>query len=244
MDNRIEAFLNKELSPEEIKLFEEDLKNDPALADELAFFLSVKRTLADKSREEKLQVRHQEWTNRKSRTPVRRLPAWIPAVAAAVIVMIGLAWLLYSNQPTSLQEFAAGYVSDNFSSMSVLMNSDEQEKDSLQMAIIAFNNEDLTRSSEIISQVLAREPENAEALKIAGITSVRSKEYDQAITYFQRLGDLTTLYGNPGRFYEAVARIEEGGKENVKKSEELLKEVIDKDLEGAKIAREWLSSSK
>ena len=95
-------------------------------------------------------------------------------------------------------------------------------------------------SKTICENILKRDPENAEAKKIAGIVSLKQQNYDKAIDYFHELGEQKNLYSNPGKFYEAIALLKSGLPLNKKKAEKLLQEVIDGNLEGKAEAEKWL----
>ncbi len=238
MDKRIEAFINNELSDEEIKELEEHLRTDKQLAEELAFYLSVKRLAAQSTQRSRLEKRHEEWQQLKKENTVTPVWMWRWAVAAVVVIGIGLAWLLNTGSSPDLPDLSGKYISAHFETLSVRM-SGPGSNDSLQTAIDAFNNGDTQHALAICAEILQRDPGNAEAMKTAGIAALRSKDYDRAIQYFHILGDNTSLYGNPGRFYEALALLQKGGEQSIKQAEELLDEVIARDLEGKKEAEKW-----
>ncbi len=237
MDKRIEAFINNELSDEEISLLEEQLRTDKLLAEELAFYLSVKKLAASGPRHLKLETRHKEWQEKRKERPLLPLIEWRWA-AALVIIAMGLAWLLKTGSGPDLHDLSGQYIAQNFETLSVRM-SGADAGDSLQTAINFFNGGDAGAALAICEEILRRDPGNTEALKTAGIAALKSKDYDKAIQFFRLLGDDTSLYGNPGRFYEAVARLQKGGEQDIKLADALLDEVIEKDLEGKKEAEKW-----
>ncbi|GAA4435809.1 hypothetical protein GCM10023091_12920 [Ravibacter arvi] len=238
MDKRIEAFLNNELSEQELQLLEEQLKADKSLAEELAFYLSVKKLAARSPREDRLQDRHREWTQMPKNGQARPLGKWIASVAAAIIVLIGVVWLLNTNRGTDLRVESSRYMADHFQTLSVQMSA---EQDSLQMAISAYNADRPAETLAICEHILAGQPGHSEAQRIGGLAALRLKDYDKAIRLFTELGDNTSLFGNPGRFYEAIARLQEGSEANRKQAELRLHEVIDQDLEGKKEVQKWLN---
>ncbi len=238
MDKRIEAFINNELSDEEIRELEEHLRTDKQLAEELAFYLSVKRLAAQSPQRSRLEKRHEEWRQLKKGNVVTPILGWRWAVAALVVVGICLAWLLNTSPSSDLRGLSGKYISANFETLSVRMSGPESN-DSLQTAINAFNGGDLQHTLAICEGILQRDPSNTEAMKTAGIAALRSKDYDKAIQYFQTLGNDTSLYGNPGRFYEALALLQKGGEQDIKQAEELLDEVIARDLEGKRESEKW-----
>jgi tetratricopeptide (TPR) repeat protein len=238
MDKRIEAFINNELSDEEVKQLEEQLRADKQLAEELAFYLSVKKLAAQSPHRTRLEKRHDEWRRLKKESNTKQVWEWRWAAAAVIAIGIGLAWLLKTSSSSDLYALSGKYISANFETLSVRMSGPDRS-DSLQNAINAFNGGDARLALAVCEEILRRDPGNTEALKTAGIAALRSEDYDKAIQYFHVLGDDASLYGNPGRFYEALARLQKGGEENIKQAEELLDEVIAKDLEGKKEAEKW-----
>ncbi len=238
MDKRIEAFINNELSDEETALLEQQLKADKRLAEELAFYLSVKKLAAGDLRQLKLETRHKEWEEKRKEKTSLSLRDWRWAAAALVVIAMGLAWLLRTGAGPDLHDLSEQYIAQNFETLSVRM-SGAGAGDSLQTAINAFNGGDAGTALAICEHILRRDPGNTEALKTAGIAALKSKDYDKAIQFFRLLGDDSSLYGNPGRFYEAVTRLQKGGEQNTKQAEALLDEVIARDLEGKKEAEKW-----
>ena len=238
MNKRIEAFINNELSDKEIKELEAELQADKQLAEELAFYLSVKKLASQSPNESKLEKRHKEWQLLKKKNTAIRLLQWRSAVAALVVIGLGLAWFLKTGLSSNLTNRSNQYISANFQTLGVRMSGSEK-LDSLQTAINLFNSGNIQGCLAMCEEIIRQDPENTEALKTAGIAALRSNDYNKSIGYFRRLGNNTSLYSNPGRFYEALALLQKGGKENVKRAEKLLEEVITKDLEGKKEAEKW-----
>ena len=76
-------------------------------------------------------------------------------------------------------------------------------------------------------------------MKLAGIVCLRLKQYDKALEYFRRL-ETIPLEVNPGKFYHALALVERGTPEDLRNAKIILKQVIEKDLDGKETAAEWL----
>jgi tetratricopeptide (TPR) repeat protein len=112
--------------------------------------------------------------------------------------------------------------------------------DSMQTGLKLFNSDKLTEALSIFETLVKSDPKNSEAKKDAGIVSLRLNNYDKALEYFTMLATDTSLYSNPGKFYEAVTllkRNKDGDKETAKL---LLQQVRDENLEGKSEAEEWL----
>ncbi len=103
--------------------------------------------------------------------------------------------------------------------------------DSLQVGLRLFNEQKLYEAQVIFKKILQRKNSDSKAIKYAGITALRLKQYDKAIVYFQALSQQKNLYSNPGKFYEALALMQQQPI-NKKEVEKILNEVIDNNLEG------------
>ncbi|MBE9465730.1 hypothetical protein ACFP1I_26190 [Dyadobacter subterraneus] len=238
MEQRIEDYFERQLSVEEKERFEEELRTNPELADSVAFYLLVKQSAKEDIREKILAEKHAEWqqlSKNPSKTITRQLMYY--AAAAIVLIAFGLGWFFLNSGIKEKEQLANIYVEENFSTLSVHMDG---KADSLQQAINEYNKGNYQKTSSIIQAVLKRDPENAEVQKIAGIVSLKLKNYDNAITYFHQLGDQKNLFSNPGRFYEAIAHLQRGLPVDKKVADNLLNEVIDSNLEGKEEAVKWV----
>lgn len=237
MEQRIEDYFEWQLSDEERNRFEEELRTNPELADSVAFYLLIKQNAKEDNREKILAERHAEW-QKLSKTPSRTITRQLVYYAAAAVILIafGLSWFFLNSGIQEKEQLAAIYVKENFSTLNVQMDG---KADSLQQAINEYNKGDYQKTSSIIEAVLKRDPQNAEVQKIAGIVSLKLKNYDKAIVYFHQLGDQKNLFSNPGRFYEAIAHLQRGLPVDKKVADNLLNEVIDSNLEGKDEAVKW-----
>lgn len=235
MNERIEPYFNQQLLPPEREKFENELLHNPALADEVAFYLRSQQVI----REQVLAERHAEWQKMSAlpQAPVRRLSPWYYAAAAAVLLI--LAWVWLSVPRPNVQELAGTYVENNLTTLAVQMGG---EADSLQTAIQQYNAGRLANAQTISQQLLDRNAANAEALKLLGIIALRQQHYEQAITYFNRLAERQGLYANPGKFYEALTYLQRGQAADLEVARKLLQAVVSEDLEGSKEAEKWLKA--
>lgn len=239
MDKRIEGYFNKQLSETEKEQFEADLKSNVALANELAAYLASK-SAGTMDGEAKNRAYHhsglQPVRPAKNKVKSPRQTLYIVSAAAAFLVG-GIAWFLLAPPKQDLQLLANGYAMENFTTLDVEMGGGA---DSVQLAIQYYNKGQYATANKVCEQILANDPENAGAKKIAGIVSLRLLDYDRAIAYFHQLGALKNLYPNPGKFYEAIALIQSGIPSNIPHAKTLLQEVIVEQLEGRDEALKWM----
>lgn len=229
----IDDYLANRLPADERTRFEAALRTDTALAEAVAFYVTAKQTL-------KAEGQQQRRAELLARTPpLTRKPAWPYALAAAasLVLLLGIGWVLWSPQNTP-REMADTYIEKDLTE-SVTMGGNT---DAIQIAHDMLVKGQLDGAEKKIDDVLQREPTNADALKLAGIVSLRRGNYDEAINRFQTLSRLPNLYANPGLFYEALARIKRNQPDDKKAAKTLLQRVANQNLEGAVEARQFLNN--
>jgi tetratricopeptide (TPR) repeat protein len=225
----INDYFTGALSPEEMKLFDQQIINDPAFAEEVAFYCNAQHEIKDAVQQEKkarFRELHSLATAPQKSRPVFVMRRRIQVAAAAMIILAALAGWLWWPQPDARQ-LAGKYIDQHFMVLPNTMGA----ADSLQTAIALNNRNELPGALAIFEKLAASDSSNEPAIKNAGIVSLRMKDYDKALTYFTRLEQMTHLYSNPGKFYKAVTLLQRnlpGDKQNAK---QLLNEVIGNNLE-------------
>ncbi|MEY4540799.1 MAG: hypothetical protein RLZZ306_2556 [Bacteroidota bacterium] len=233
MLEKIEKYLNNELSLSERKVFENQLSMDEELAKNFAFYANT-HTAAKKLANEKRKEQFENLRTEISSRTVRKIKPmiWLSGLAASVILALGFWW--FSQTATSNAEILADvYIQEHFENLPVKMDGNA---DSLQMGLRLFNEQKLNEAQKIFEAILQRKNNDSEATKYAGITALKLQQYDKAIQYFQALSQQTNLYSNPGKFYEALALMKQN-KVDRKKAKEILNEVIINNLEGNEEAK-------
>jgi len=237
----IEAWFNAQLSPERKKEFEQRITTDPVLAEEIAFYLSLKQGAASEIMEERERFRgiYEQYkqdiqTNKKQPTLLRKLRPLI--AAAAVLAGIIFGWNAWFRQ-VSPNMLANKYVQEHFQTLSVTMGN---KQDSLQTGLRLYNEGGHEEALQQFETMAENDTSFIEAKKYAGIISLRLGNYDKAINWFTQLENYTQLYANPGKFYHALTLLKRnlpGDKETAKI---LLQQVVENDLEGKEDAEKWL----
>lgn len=240
----IDDYFKGLLGKEEMKIFEQRLIDEPEFAETVAFYVT--------SQEAARNLAHEEKRNRFRQIPVQSpsngnpvfIKKWLPYAAAAVLVgMIILASLFYfNNKPEGEmpQQLAHQYIETELGKLGVKMNS---SSDSIQHGIKLYNEgkpEQLKLSLLIYEQLIQKNSKNDEAIKYAGIVSLRLAQYDKALTYFQTLANIPGRYSNPGKFYSAITLLERKQPGDIPLAKKLLQEVVGDNLEGREIAEKWL----
>lgn len=235
----IEMYLSGQMTDTERTAFETSLRTDAELADTLAFYVMAQQSAKAAANEQ----RRAEWDARRRAMaqpePLRRIGQWAyPLAAAACLVLaLGFGWY-FLNQP-SATELADAYIGENLTTLSVTMDG---RADSLQTGIQQYNAGKLADAETTFGAMLQREPTNADALKLAGLVSLRRGKYDHAIEQFHRLGQRTDLYDNPGLLYEAITRLKRNQPLDKPTAKKLLTDLISRNLDENADAAKLLNS--
>lgn len=239
MDNLeyIENYFKGDNTTEQKLEFENKILNDTRFAEDVAFYISANETIKQELYEDKKQRFREMYKSQKviEMNPRSRV-LWKYIAAASVIVAAFLLTWFFSLNNSSPHQLANNYIQQNFKTLNVTMGNG----DSLQKGINLFNSGNLNKALSIFETLKNNNPSNSEATKYAGIVSLRINNYDKALAYFSLLGADTNLYSNPGKFYKAITLLERNRKGDKKQAQQLLQEVVDKDLEGKNEAQKWL----
>lgn len=234
----IDQYFKKELSPEESGQLEQRIEDDPAFAEEVAFYLSTKEALRAQLAGEKKERFRNIYNNRETpvvrMNPIRKL--W-PYVSAAAVTIVLVARFVFFNVAVSPTELAGDYIKENFQDLGGTMGAG---MDSIKIGKLYFKEGRLDSAQIYFESLLLRDSSSFEVTKYAGITCLRTKQYDKAIEYFSRMERGVGKYSNPGMFYHSITLIERnqpGDKEEAKK---LLTQVRDNNLTGSDKAKKWL----
>ena len=230
MLEKIDKYFNNELSLTEKQGFDNQLITDNELQESVAFYLNTraaaKQLANDKRRTEFEELRKK--LSQKSGNSSRIKPMiWLSGLAASIVMIVGFWW--FSRTPdVSANVLADTYIQEHFQNLPVKMDGNT---DSLQIGLRLFNEQKLSEAQTIFESILTRKNNDSEAIKYAGITALRLKNYDKAIQYFKVLASQKDLFANSGKFYQAITILQRIPV-NRKEAETLLQEVIDNNLEG------------
>jgi TolA-binding protein len=239
----IDTYFNGAMSAPEKEAFEGRCESDPAFVEEVAFYVSaranVKATLHEQRKKEfdDLYLELSKKNNSSSSGTVRKMFPYIAAVAACVLLFWGYQLFLKEGSSQSPKNLADAYVKENLQQLSVTMGGD---KDSLQLGIDAFNNKHYKQAENIFIPLTTKPNVGAEAIKNLGTVYLVTKNYNDAISQFEKLANQPNLYVNPGLFYKAIALMERAAPGDKDEAKRILEEVVNKYLPGSKEAREWL----
>ena len=239
----IEAYFSGTLNTQERKEFEKQIEMDRNFAEDVAFYLSAKQVLKEELIKEKKewfrQLADQNSDLEKQQAPVRRMWVYRVAAAAAFVSVIFLSWYLFLQKPGSPTQMADKYIKDSFQTLGVKMST---SRDSLQLGAELYNKGKFDSAAQILESVAQRDSLNTKARTNAGIAYLRLGNYDKALANFVEL-EKTSLYSNPAVFYQALTLLKRNHTGDKQQARQLLRRVVDEDLDGKKTAEQWLDKT-
>ncbi|WP_158858278.1 tetratricopeptide repeat protein [Lunatibacter salilacus] len=242
----IEKYFRGNLSDEEKAQFERKCEVDPAFAEEVGLYISVRDNIrkglhAEKKRQFDGMYKERSSKNKgatdlvKSRPFLKNIRTYITLTAACLLLLLG--WMVFFTE-SSPKQLASTYIENNLQMLSVPMDASQ---DSLQLGIGAFNQQDYVSAEKIFRSLANQDKLAPEAIKNLGILYLVTDEYDKAIREFEVLSEFTNLRANPGAFYKAVTLMKRDESGDAEKAKEILEDVINKNLPGSKEAAKWIN---
>jgi len=251
----IDNYFKKAFTGHENQQFEQRIIEDPAFAEEVAFYIATMQTALQQQAEDKKERFRQLYKESIAEDNVRalgdddirsigrkdihpgRIRRLFPAlVAAAVLLLVVTGWFLIIRAG-SPQQLADSYITGNWQSLPVTMTSNESP---LQTGLSYYNNGDLPAAAAQFEKSLQTDSSNSKALEYAGIVALRLLQYDKAIAYFRKLEDNTQLFANPGKFDHALTLMKRNQPGDAKAAKELLEQVVLNHLTNKEAADDFL----
>ncbi|GGD57781.1 hypothetical protein GCM10011514_22340 [Emticicia aquatilis] len=212
----IDNYFQGKLSAKEKEAFENNLANDPSLAEDVAFYAQTKFV----QRDQILKERHVEWTTQSGSKAVGvNFKLISVGIAAIFLVIIGV-WFFTGSD---IQQRTNAYIKNDLDQLTRTMGATD---DSLKLGKDLYNQKKYTEAKIVFDKLINKSPE---AIEFAGLSAFKMNDYDGAIKYFEKIEQNTELINNKGKFYLALVKIRQGKTEE---GERLLNEVIDQNLGG------------
>jgi len=231
----IDDFFKGNPGPMEKQVFEKRLKEDPAFAEEVAFYVATINVLKDESKTERREKFRQMDTKV---VPMKSRMTWIYSAAASVLVLMVATWLFVGNRSTPV-EMADRYINEKFDRLpGVTMGT----RDSFQMGLRLHNDEKkLNEALQVFLDLEKRESTvNSEVKKNIGIIHLKLGQYDKALDYFKQVADIEGLEFNYGLFYQAITLLKRNQPGDSDLAKKLLEQVDEYNLAGKDEAKKIL----
>ncbi len=181
----IQRFLDNEMSQEERKLFEDQLKKDTSLQEEVLLYRKVNNALKDSSLEDfktELNQIHREHFH----TPIiKSIRVWRYAAAIVLLALIGSVIMFMNSGSDPLKAYDKYYEAlDFFNSKRAGKLNERSEFDH---SMEAYNNKQYQLAYEKLSALLHKEPDNLALKLYLGVSAIEIGQIEKAEELFKNI---------------------------------------------------------
>ncbi|MCS6929153.1 MAG: tetratricopeptide repeat protein [Saprospiraceae bacterium] len=215
---RIEDYFDNTLTPEERRIFEEQMQADPEFAQSVALVREMRERLgrhwthesADAALMETLRQIGQEYfkgtalPERQKLTKSIAIFSRIVQAAAAMLVLAIAAWFFILRPPKHERLYAqykafpeASFTTRNVSAVSLL-----------EEASRAFNERQYEEALTLFERYLEEDPNNTEVRYFAGLCLIEIRRYDEARKVFAQIMNIPA-WADEAHWYTALAYLRE-----------------------------------
>jgi tetratricopeptide (TPR) repeat protein len=224
---KIALYLQGELKGEELAIFEEQLKNDAALREQVSLYKTIdnemKQKMTGSEEESKLKETlsgfNKKYFNQPGSTtaPVRSINErrkWLFAAAAIVFIVLAAAyWSFFSGSKGNEKLYAQYAV---YPSLSVQRGGKDPVK-ALQDAITAYNNRNFTEALKGLNSYLQTDSSDTELLLAEKICLIETGDYQHAIDGLNNIVLKNEIFASQALWYKALAYLKQNNKTECKK---------------------------
>ena len=212
----IEAYLNNELTEETQKLFNQWAIEDDSFLDEIELHRQLAGELKNTDRLEFRSLLQEAEKQHVKQSQIRRFaPPRLLRIAAAIIVMAAIAspFLYYYMQSSPDKLFKAYYASYETS----MISRGENEAQSLDSALIAYENKDFSTALITFQRLLSENKENDAATFFCAMCQMELGDFSAAINLYNKLiEDANNLFVEQSHWYISLAYLKLGDLEKAK----------------------------
>ena len=204
-----EKYLAKELSPEELTLFENRLKNDSEFKKSLDTYKELNNFLAHKFENENATNDFQKnvknisatyFNNATSTTKIIKFKAWQYAMAASVVLFFGIYSYNLFSVP-SYSDFA------NYETISLSVRSSENR--TLQNAETAFNDKNFIQAEKEFELLLKTDATNQEFQLYKAISEIELNKFNESEKALKNISSGNSVYKHQATWYLALIKLKQ-----------------------------------
>ena len=234
----MDAYFTGERTAADTAAFDDRVMREPGFAEAVAFYLSaiqaarLQNSIEKKKHFRTLYLNGKESSNTGS---IRRM--WPYFTAAAAVIVAFFFGLLFYMQPHEPPQLADKFINENLLKVGVEMSAD---LDSLEAGKAFYNKKNYRAALDKFKAVIKNDPQNFEAVKMAGITELQLNNFDEALGYFTVMEAQEELYVNHGKFYHALTLMKRNANGDKEQAKKLLQDVRTQQLAGHEEAEVFL----
>lgn len=205
----IDAYLNGELNAEEQQAFEQELRSNQQLQEQVNAYRLLNSTVgkhqqAEQTLPELKQIldplTHQYFKKGKAKIFTMRRTMYMLAAAASIVLILMLA--LPGTSPDN-------YSFDDMPGAIVRGAEDDKAK-----AAQLFNNKQYTKAAKAFTQVKATSPADATVDFYLGISLLKTEKFAEALPLFETLANGSSVYAEDANFFTSLSayHLQQNGK--------------------------------
>ncbi len=223
---RIERYLTGMMKPEEQAAFENALKTDTSLKQQVEEVSLLIRAVEERSLRNKLDEFHEEITAKGSN--VKSIRPWIKyVVAASVVFLIGLGIWLLSGQKNRNEKLFAQYFKPDPGLITPMSTTSNYE---FYRGMVDYKQGKYREAIERWNPLLEREPENDTLNFYLGVSFLAKDETGKAIAYLSKTVHYpNSIFISEAWYYLGLAHLKAGN------SEEAIRSFKKSDLENSRL---------
>jgi tetratricopeptide (TPR) repeat protein len=249
---KIDAYLEGEMSAQERALFETELSTNQELSSAFRMYQTIESGMrahnsalstGEVALKDTLQKLNADYfkpegkgSARVVQLPLRKLFKNIASIAAAFI-LIAVCYVLFLRQGPESRRIAQNYIETNLSEISQSMNG---VNDLMEQGISAYNQGQFKNALPLFEEAYRSNPSNSDAIKYMGFSYLKMEDYDNVYKEFDELSNRKSLFSNPGNFLKAVTLLKRDNDGDKAQAKILLQQVVHDKSEGSSEAEEWL----
>lgn len=206
MQERIDQYLSKEMSPEAIAAFEQELLTDQELKTALTLEIATRAStfaagVSDQKAQFKARFDGPRVVQLQQRQRRRQIGLYLSSAAAMILLLLAVRFLV-SPDPVSSQEMFAAY----YEVPQAIVFRDAEGDSLRQAAHLAFSTKAFGQAAELFSTILQRPnlSQTDEIRFFLGVSEMEQNKISQAITTFLAISS-SGDYGEMAEWYRALA---------------------------------------
>ncbi len=203
--NQVDRYVNGSMSAEEVDVFEQRMRENVALAEEVHLHRDV---LAGMNHYFNLDLKKklQEEEERLKKKPIN-FYKWVGIAASIILVAVVAYFLLFTGQ-TNPQQLYAQYYQPYPNIVNPTQRSDNSTEN---QGLRAYEAGKYDEALQVFNRQMAEGEEEAYQLFYAGIASLHTGNEDDAVSYFQEVIDWQDpTFTNPAQWYLALTHLKTG----------------------------------
>lgn len=203
---RFENYLVNEMSSEEKTLFEEQLKNDASFNESFTLYKETTQFLEHQFSKEKAEYNQNlksiaaQHFSAKKETKVIAFKPWYYAVAATIVVVVGM-WMMMQNDPS--------YSDFNQHETAVFVERSDSNEN-LQIAQEAFNKKDYKQAVAAFEKI--QDFRKPELQYFYAIALIETNDYTKAELFLDQLRGGNSVYKDKATWYLALSYLKQDKK--------------------------------